>query len=61
MRERLKELIETFAHVVCYIRKDKELMDAIDAYCSSLPIKDSCNLNEKAYWFLHELIEYPRC
>lgn len=48
-------------HVVCYIRKDKELMQTIDNYCKDLPVAGSKDLNEKAYWFLHDLKEYPHC
>lgn len=60
-RKQLRELIDAVNHVVCYIRKDKELMQAIDEYCKDLPVNDSKDLNEKAYWFLHDLKEYPHC
>ena len=54
-------MIDTVKYVVCYIRKDKELMQAIDEYCKDLPVNDSKDLNEKAYWFLHDIKEYPCC
>ena len=48
-------------HTICYIRKNKQLFDAIEGYCKGLPVEASNDLNEKAYWFLHGLEEYPRC
>lgn len=60
-REVLNKLMQSVKHVVCYIRKDKDLMHAIDEYCRDLPVVNSNDLNEKAYWFLHELKAYPIC
>ena len=36
-------------------------MQAIEDYCKSLPIAECKDLNEKAYWMLHSLKEYPLC
>ena len=60
-REALQKLIDTVCHVVCYIRRDASLMQAIEDYCKDLPIADSKDLNEKAYWMLHSLKDYPKC
>lgn len=60
-KDKLQSLIENVKHAVCYIRKDKSLMQAIDDYCKGLPVEASNDLNEKAYWFLHGLEEYPHC
>ena len=51
----------TAKYVVCYIRKDEDLLNAIEDYCKGLPIENSKDLNEKAYWFLHSLKDYPLC
>ena len=53
--------MSTTNHTVCYIRKDKDLLLAIENYCRALPIENSKDLNEKAYWFLNELKEFPIC
>ena len=60
-REQLRTLIDTVRCVVCYIRRDINLLQAIEKYCEKLPIKYSDNLNEKAYWMLHSLKDYPIC
>lgn len=59
--EALKKLIKETSHTVCYIRKNYCLMQAIEDYCRSLPIDKNASLNEKAYWFLHQLEDYPIC
>lgn len=48
-------------HIICLIKKNKELLDAIEMYCKGLPVENSKDLNEKAYWFLHKLNVYPSC
>ena len=53
--------MSTTKYVVCYIRKDEDLLNAIEDYCRDLPIENSKDLNEKAYWFLNELKEFPIC
>ena len=60
-RKILQKLIETVSHVVCYVRRNSELLSVIEKYCEKLPIANSKNLNEKAYWFLHGLKDYPKC
>lgn len=54
-------MIDEGKYVVCYIRKDKRLMQVIEDYCRDLPVNKSEDLNEKAYWFLHDIKEYPCC
>jgi hypothetical protein len=60
-RNQLRDLINTKRHIVCYIQKDTRLMSAIESYCKNLPIIQSTDLNEKAYWMLHGLTDYPIC
>lgn len=60
-RKRLHRLIDTVRYVVCYIRRDNDLLNAIENYCNNLPIKHDANLNEKAYWMLNSLKDYPTC
>lgn len=53
-RKILQKIIDdNVCYVVCYIKKNSELMQTINEYCKELPIANSKNLNEKAYWFLH--------
>ena len=61
LRNILMVLIQQTCHTICYIRKNTILLNAIEDYCKELPIGNSNDLNEKAYWFLHELQDYPIC
>lgn len=60
-RNQLNDLINTKHHIVCYLRKNSHLVQAINDYCKDLPITQSEDLNEKAYWMLHSLKTYPEC
>ena len=60
-REALQKLIGTVCHTICYIRKDSQLLQAIEDYCKGLEVDNSKDLNEKAYWFLNNLKDYPHC
>lgn len=60
-REKLLKLINNVKYAICYIKKDAELMHAIEEYCKNLPVASSVNLHEKTYWLLHGLKDYPLC